>query len=129
MTHHQNTHKSIAQEEEEEEGPSIHVDWNLASGNRSQPVIDRLIFRVQPVSCFVAACNSSSPTRYLCHIVPSTASLVLRAIDLRNCPTPVENLQSTALFSVTRLGNTQKVVLSRGRLVIDMTNGVKLSYH
>ena len=34
-----------------------------------------------------------------------------------------------SLFSVTRLRNTQKIVLSRCRLLINVTNGVKLSYH
>jgi hypothetical protein len=34
-----------------------------------------------------------------------------------------------SLFSMTRLGNTQKVVLSRCRHFINMTNGVKLSYY
>ena len=34
-----------------------------------------------------------------------------------------------SLFSMTRLGNTQKVVISRHRLLINMINGVKLSYY
>ena len=33
-----------------------------------------------------------------------------------------------SLFSMTCLGNTKKVVLSRCRLLIYMTNGIKLSY-
>jgi hypothetical protein len=32
-----------------------------------------------------------------------------------------------SLFSMTRLGNAKKVVLSRCRLLVNMTNGVKLS--
>ena len=34
-----------------------------------------------------------------------------------------------SLFGMTRLGNTQKIVLSRCRLFINMTNGVSLSYY
>ena len=33
------------------------------------------------------------------------------------------------LFSMTRLGNTKIVVFLRCRLLINMTNGVKLSYY
>ena len=34
-----------------------------------------------------------------------------------------------SLFSMTRLGNTKEVVLSRCHHLIHMTNGVKLSYY
>ena len=34
-----------------------------------------------------------------------------------------------SLFSMTRLGNAKKVVLSRCRLLVNMTSGIKLSYY
>jgi hypothetical protein len=34
---------------------------------------------------------------------------------------------SLSLFSMTRLGNTKSVVLSRCCLLVNMTNGIKLS--
>ena len=34
-----------------------------------------------------------------------------------------------SLFSMTRLGNAQNVVLSRCHPLVNMTNGVKLSYY
>jgi hypothetical protein len=39
------------------------------------------------------------------------------------------SMQLFSLFSMTRLGNAKKVVLSRCRLLMNMTNGVKLSYY
>ena len=34
-----------------------------------------------------------------------------------------------SLFSMTHLGNAKNVVLSRCRLLVNMTNGIKLSYY
>jgi hypothetical protein len=58
-----------------------------------------------------------------------STNTILSVLHLQGPKSNIYKCVLFSLFSMTRLGDAKNVVLSRCRLLVNMTNGLKLSYY